>query len=116
MPTETKYTVQPPSRDNHRDLIAPTTRLLRFTLGLGWLAMKGLVKFAFKIPGMFARAERRNNQKTYLLIVLLLSLTFQSCSAIAGIFKAGVWVGVLAVVIVIAIIIFIVGKMSGGGK
>jgi hypothetical protein len=36
--------------------------------------------------------------------VLLLALTLAGCSAIAGIFKAGFWVGiVLAVIIVVAL-------------
>lgn len=48
------------------------------------------------------------------LVALLLSL--QSCSVIGGIFKAGAVTGVLAVVIVIALIIFIIVKVSGNRK
>lgn len=49
--------------------------------------------------------------------VLLASLLFvlttmSSCQAIGDIFKAGVWVGVLLVVVVVAIIIWIIGKAS----
>ena len=53
--------------------------------------------------------------KNILLIVCLSMITFlfSSCSAIAGIFKAGVWVGVLIVVAVIALIIFLVTRGSG---
>ncbi len=35
------------------------------------------------------------------------------CAAIGGIFKAGVWAGVLLVVVVIAVIIFIISKATG---
>jgi hypothetical protein len=39
-----------------------------------------------------------------ILLVLLLAVTVAGCSAIAGIFKAGFWVGiVLAVIIVVAL-------------
>ena len=51
------------------------------------------------------------NYKT-LLFALLASIVFtaSSCQAIADIFKAGVWVGVLLVVVVIGIIFWLVGK------
>ncbi|MBS1605256.1 MAG: hypothetical protein JST42_21510 [Bacteroidetes bacterium] len=38
-------------------------RLLTIGLRLGWKAMTSLVKFAFKIPGMFARTARRSSAK-----------------------------------------------------
>jgi hypothetical protein len=40
-------------------------------------------------------------------------LAFQACAVVGGIFKAGVWVGIVAVVLVILIIVFIVSKSSG---
>ena len=43
-----------------------------------------------------------------LSVIILLS----SCQAIAGIFKAGVWVGVIGVVILVVIILWLVGKAS----
>jgi hypothetical protein len=45
--------------------------------------------------------------------VLLLVTALNSCSAIAGIFKAGAAVGVIAVIIVIAIIIWIISMFRG---
>ncbi len=36
--------------------------------------------------------------------------TMSSCAAIGGIFKAGIWVGVLVVVLVVGLILWIVGK------
>jgi hypothetical protein len=41
-------------------------------------------------------------------VIILLS----SCQAIAGIFKAGVWVGVIGVVILVIIILWLIGKAS----
>ena len=50
------------------------------------------------------------------LIVALLvtaSMTLAGCEAIGDIFKAGMWVGVLFVVIIIAIVGFIAAKIRG---
>jgi hypothetical protein len=54
-------------------------------------------------------------QSRYPLIVLLVlaSLALPGCEVIGGIFKAGVWVGVIGVVIVLAIVAFIAAKVRG---
>jgi len=58
-----------------------------------------------------------NIQKYFpLALVALLMTTLTSCSAIEGIFKAGVWSGVILVVVVLAIIIWVISKIFGGGK
>lgn len=44
-------------------------------------------------------------------LFIFMSVAFTSCEAIASIFKAGVWVGILVVVIIIAIIFWIIGKV-----
>ena len=50
-----------------------------------------------------------------LLLVLLVaaSLALPGCEVVGGIFKAGMWVGVLGVVIVLAIVGFLVAKIGG---
>jgi hypothetical protein len=48
--------------------------------------------------------------KTNLSLLAFLSLLISSCRAIAGIFKAGVWVGVIGVVILVALILWLIGK------
>lgn len=45
-----------------------------------------------------------------LALLIFMSVIFTSCEAIAGIFKAGMWVGILLVVIIIGIILWIVSK------
>ena len=45
-------------------------------------------------------------------IVLLVPL-LSGCEAIGAIFKAGVWVGAIAVVIALALVVFIVAKVRG---
>lgn len=56
--------------------------------------------------------------KAYLnfLVVLLLTLTLTSCEVVGGIFKGGVWTGVILVVAVIAIVIWALSKAFGGGR
>jgi uncharacterized membrane protein YkvI len=48
-----------------------------------------------------------------LVLLVIASMTLAGCEAIGDIFKAGVWVGVLFVVIVIAIVGFIAAKARG---
>jgi hypothetical protein len=50
--------------------------------------------------------------KRFVPLSVLLILYLSSCRAIAGIFKAGVWFGVIGIIIVIAIILWIVKKMK----
>lgn len=50
------------------------------------------------------------------LILLPLLLMLSSCELIGDIFKAGVWAGVLLVVVVVGLIIFVIGKLFGGSK
>jgi len=45
-----------------------------------------------------------------------LLMLVSSCAAIEGIFKAGVWSGILMVVVVVAIVIWLISKLFGGSK
>ncbi len=45
-----------------------------------------------------------------LATLMALSITLTSCDAIAGIFKAGMWVGVIVVVAIIALVLWLLGK------
>ncbi len=58
------------------------------------------------------------NTKKYfpLAIIALLTTTLASCSLIEGIFKAGVWSGIIVVVVVLALIIWVISKIFGGGR
>jgi hypothetical protein len=51
-------------------------------------------------------------KKVYPLALLALLPLLNGCAVIGGIFKAGVWVGVLIVVVIIAIIIWVISKAS----
>jgi hypothetical protein len=48
--------------------------------------------------------------------LLMLMLSMSSCQIIGDIFKAGVWAGVLMVVVVVGLVIFLLAKLFGGGK
>ena len=42
--------------------------------------------------------------------LLMVAVTMSSCAAIGDIFKAGMWVGIIIVVAVIALIFWLVGR------
>lgn len=50
--------------------------------------------------------------KRMLFLFFPIALLLSSCTAIGSIFKAGVWVGVMAIVIVVAIILWLVNKLN----
>lgn len=52
------------------------------------------------------------NKLIKLLPFFILVLLLSSCSVVGGIFKAGVWVGVIGIVIVVIIIIWLVSKAT----
>ena len=48
--------------------------------------------------------------KQILIPMFFMAIMLASCQAIAGIFKAGVWVGVIGVIVIIAIIFWLISK------
>lgn len=54
-------------------------------------------------------------KRTYpLVLIAFLCTTLSSCELAQGIFKAGVWSGIIVVVVVVALIIWILSKVFGG--
>jgi len=49
----------------------------------------------------------------YVLLFVMISMSLTSCELVGDIFKAGFWVGILAVAAVIALIVFLISKLSG---
>jgi hypothetical protein len=47
-----------------------------------------------------------------LLLLVVIALTLPGCAVVGGIFKAGAWVGALAVILVIAIVGFLAVKIA----
>ncbi len=50
------------------------------------------------------------------IVALLLTLSLTSCDAIGSIFKAGAYTGIIGIVVVVAVIIWVVSKVFGGGR
>ncbi len=46
----------------------------------------------------------------FLTALLVLMVSLSSCEAIAGIFKAGMWSGIIIVVLVVALILWLLGR------
>jgi hypothetical protein len=44
------------------------------------------------------------------LLALAVAMTFSSCQVVGGIFKAGIWVGILLVVLVVGVILWLIGR------
>ena len=45
-----------------------------------------------------------------LFLLLLLAAATSGCGIIAGIFKAGVWVGIIVAALIVVLLVWIVGK------
>ncbi len=45
-------------------------------------------------------------------LLFLLPLLLAGCEAVEGIFKAGLWVGIVAVVIVVAVVVLVARKVN----
>jgi hypothetical protein len=52
-------------------------------------------------------------QVLLLVIMLLSTLALGGCEVIGDIFQAGMWVGVIGVVLVLAVVGFLVAKLRG---
>jgi len=52
------------------------------------------------------------NVRTALVLMLVMAISLSSCEVIEGIFKAGVWVGVIIVVVIIALIFWLIRKVG----
>ncbi|MES1222629.1 MAG: phosphatidate cytidylyltransferase [Bacteroidota bacterium] len=48
----------------------------------------------------------------YEILAFIFLLMLPSCAAVAGIFKAGMFTGILIIVIVVALLIFIISRVS----
>ena len=48
-----------------------------------------------------------------LTLLMLLAVSSAGCEVVGGIFKAGMWVGVIMVALILVVIFWIMGKMRG---
>ncbi|WP_158825940.1 phosphatidate cytidylyltransferase [Mucilaginibacter lacusdianchii] len=55
-------------------------------------------------------------KKALLPALMALVVLLSSCDAIKGVFKAGMYAGIVAVIIIVAAIIYFFSKFSGGSN
>lgn len=53
----------------------------------------------------------KNNQLLSILTFVLLAMMITGCEVVGGIFEAGVWAGVILVILVVVIVIWVVKKL-----
>jgi hypothetical protein len=53
---------------------------------------------------------RSASSRLVLLVLLAACVSASGCEVVGGIFKAGLWAGIIMVVLVVAVIMFIVSK------
>ncbi|MBC7399019.1 MAG: phosphatidate cytidylyltransferase [Mucilaginibacter sp.] len=53
-------------------------------------------------------------KKLNISLIVLAMIALSGCSVITGIFKAGVFVGILAIVVVVGILIWLFSMFTGG--
>ena len=53
---------------------------------------------------------KKFTSKSRIMALLVLGVFFSSCQAIAAIFKAGVWFGVIGVIVIIVVIFWLIRK------
>ena len=54
--------------------------------------------------------KMKKNKGLLLTLLTLITFTISSCEVIGDIFKAGVWVGILIVVVIVGVIFWLIGK------
>ncbi len=53
------------------------------------------------------------NNLTRILVIVLLAVSAAGCELIGGIFKAGVWVGAIGIILLVVVALFVVSKLRG---
>lgn len=48
-----------------------------------------------------------------LSLILLLAMSTAGCEIVGGIFKAGIWVGAIVVILIVAVIMWIISRARG---
>lgn len=55
--------------------------------------------------------ERLRTNVPLLALLMLLAVSSAGCGVVEGIFKAGMWVGIIMVAIIVVVIMWVVGKL-----
>ncbi len=57
------------------------------------------------------KIKTMRNNVTLIMLFLTGSFLLSGCEALGNIFQAGMWVGVIVVVLIIALVLWLIGKM-----
>ncbi|HEX7281133.1 MAG TPA: hypothetical protein VF239_03695 [Vicinamibacterales bacterium] len=49
---------------------------------------------------------------TRILLIVLLAVSAAGCELVGGIFKAGIWVGAIGIILIVVLIMVVAGKMK----
>ena len=52
-----------------------------------------------------------NKNLSLLTLLMILAVSSAGCDVVGGIFKAGMWVGIIMIAVILMVIFWIVGKM-----
>ena len=90
--------------------------MLRRAIQARWLEWNG--NFIKLVTGknQDSNSIKDNNMKKYfslLLAALISAFVLPGCEVIGDIFEAGIWVGVIVVVGIIALVIWLIAKLGG---
>ncbi|MEO6729867.1 MAG: hypothetical protein ABIN01_01530 [Ferruginibacter sp.] len=58
----------------------------------------------------------QNKTWAVLSVILMIAITVSGCEAIGSIFKAGVWTGTIAVILILLLVVYIVSKLFSRKK
>jgi hypothetical protein len=73
------------------------------------------------MPGVAGGGGRRGKERRFVMtrnvllrleLVVLLAMMSAGCQLVEGVFKAGMWVGILLVVVVVGIVFMLFGRSS----
>ncbi len=53
------------------------------------------------------------NLNALFILLFTLSVTLSSCEVVGGIFKAGFWTAIILIVLIVAVVLWLIGKFRG---
>lgn len=56
------------------------------------------------------------NRLPFFYFLLFIATTMSSCEVVGGIFKAGIWTGLILVALFIGVIVWVISRIGGGSK
>lgn len=84
---------------------------------LGFIILLLLIEYEQTFRSLYCLTKKDiMNRYIGFLAIALTTTLFSSCSLIEGIFKAGMWWGIILVVGTVVLVIWLISKLFGGGR